>query len=91
MSENQIVLLPDCRSWPQFCQYVPGPCDQDFGIAVHSDALFLFPSTPVSVSNYLRGLMDSPPSAMTLVRKKRLLDRIHTRHCGQLNCREVGS
>jgi S1-C subfamily serine protease len=41
--------------------------------------------------NYLRGLMDSPPSAMTLVRKKILLDRIHTRHCGQLNYNEVGS
>jgi hypothetical protein len=51
MGDEQAVLLPDCRLRPQFCQYVPGPCDQDFNTAVHSDALFLFPSTPISVAN----------------------------------------
>ena len=53
MDNNQVVLFPDCRLRPQFCQYVPGPCDQDFNTAVHSDALFLFPSTPISVANVI--------------------------------------
>src|SRR6266566_1032824 len=53
MSENQIVLLPDCRLRPQFCQYVPGSCDQNFNTAVHSDALFLYPSAPISVGNVI--------------------------------------
>jgi hypothetical protein len=51
MSDDQIELLADCRTPPQFCQYVPGPCDQHFQTALHSDALFLFPSTPISVAS----------------------------------------
>jgi hypothetical protein len=53
MGDNQVVLIPDCRIRPQFCQYVPGPCDQDFSTALHSDALFLFPSTPASVASVI--------------------------------------
>jgi hypothetical protein len=51
MDDKQIALVPERRLRPQFCQYVPGPCDQDFSTALHSDALFLFPSAPVSVAN----------------------------------------
>jgi len=51
MDEGQIALLPACRLQPQFCQYVPGSCDQDFKTALQSDGLFLFPSAPVSVAN----------------------------------------
>lgn len=53
MSDNQIVLLPDNRLRPEYCQYVPGPCDQNFDTAVHSDALFLFPSKPISVASVI--------------------------------------
>jgi hypothetical protein len=50
MGETQIALIPDNRVPPKFCQYAFGPCDQDFRTAVKSNALFLFPSQPDSVS-----------------------------------------
>ncbi len=34
----------------EFCQYVDGPCDQDFSTSTSCDALFLFPSTPPQIA-----------------------------------------
>jgi len=50
MDQNQIMLIPDNRVPPGFCQYAAGPCDQDFSTAVKSEALFLFPSKPEPVA-----------------------------------------
>ena len=44
MTEREI------RIPPEYCQYVNGPCDQDFGTTASSDALFLFPSTPPQIA-----------------------------------------
>lgn len=38
------------RTPPEYCQYVDGPCDQDFANAGSCDALFLFPSTPTQIA-----------------------------------------
>jgi hypothetical protein len=43
---DQLELVPQSTIPPQFCQYAGGPCDQDFGRAKSSDALFLYPSEP---------------------------------------------
>ncbi len=50
MDEKQSVLISDAHVPPQFCQYASGPCDQDFGTAFSSNALFLFPSQTDAVS-----------------------------------------
>ena len=38
------------RTPPEYCQYVDGPCDQDFWPTTSRDALFLFPSTPPQIA-----------------------------------------
>jgi hypothetical protein len=50
MDSSEITLFPANRVPPQFCQYVDGPCDQDFGSVLSSDGLFLFPSRPEAVA-----------------------------------------
>ena len=44
MTEHKI------RTPPEYCQYVDGPCDQDFTATTPCDALFLFPSTPPQIA-----------------------------------------
>lgn len=40
----------EMRTPPEYCQYVDGPCDQDFRATTSCDALFLFPSTPPQIA-----------------------------------------
>jgi hypothetical protein len=47
---TQVSLIKDISIPPHFCQYAGGPGDQVFDTAVHSDALFIFPSHPESIA-----------------------------------------
>jgi hypothetical protein len=47
----QLPLILDISTPPNYCQYAEGPCDQNFGTAVRSDALFLYASEPVAIAN----------------------------------------
>lgn len=47
---DQIDLLPEIQTPPKFCQYAEGECDQNFSTAISSDALFLYPSEPETMS-----------------------------------------
>ena len=40
----------EMRTPPEYCQYVDGPCDQDFTTTSSCEALFLFPSTPHQIA-----------------------------------------
>lgn len=40
----------EARNPPEYCQYVDGPCDQDFSSATACNALFLFPSVPRQIA-----------------------------------------
>jgi hypothetical protein len=44
MAESKI------RTPPDYCQYVDGPCDQNFSSTTPCDAVFLFPSTPPQIA-----------------------------------------
>jgi hypothetical protein len=50
MADDQILLIPHSRVNPTYCQYVPGPCDQDFAAVLGSDGLFLYPNQPAQVA-----------------------------------------
>ena len=50
MAQNEIAPVTGNRIPPQFCQYVGGPCDQNFSTALKSEALFLFPTRPEPVA-----------------------------------------
>ncbi len=58
MDSSEITLFPTNRVPPQFCQYVDGPCDQDFGSVLSSDGLFLFPSRPEAVATTIEGAVE---------------------------------
>jgi hypothetical protein len=47
---DQIDLLPEIQVPPQYCQYAEGQCDQNLATAVRSDALFLYPGDPETIS-----------------------------------------
>jgi hypothetical protein len=50
MDTNRAGPISDNQVPPTFCQYAAGPCDQDFGTALKTEGLFLFPSRPESVA-----------------------------------------
>lgn len=54
----QLQLLPPATTPPQFCQYAGTACDQDFGTAKQSDALFLFPSKPEFIAETISNAVD---------------------------------
>ncbi|HMI99726.1 MAG TPA: hypothetical protein VK488_07845 [Gaiellaceae bacterium] len=47
---TQLPLIEERANPPGFCQYVDGPCDQDFSTAVQADAFFIYPSKPESIA-----------------------------------------
>ena len=47
----QLPLLLDITTPPSYCQYAEGICDQNFGTAIRSDALFLYGSEPEAIAN----------------------------------------
>lgn len=55
MASDQLALIANPRINPTYCQYVPGPCDQDFGCALNSDGLFLYPNQPTQVATTIEG------------------------------------
>jgi hypothetical protein len=52
---HQLPLLVDRISQPSYCQYVEGPCDQDFWTATAVDAFFVYPSQPTSIASAVEG------------------------------------
>lgn len=51
MNSQQLELLSMSTQPPQYCAYLPGPCDRDFSTPIPSSGLFLYPSDPRSIAS----------------------------------------